>query len=58
MQYRGIGYLFGWWFGFEIMAYAGLVETWVVVLYIVVGIIAIVARIWINSKTSQYDGLF
>lgn len=48
--YRGIGFLMGWAFGMGIMAYAGFVETWLIVLYLVVGIIAIGIKVWSNSR--------
>lgn len=58
MQYRGFGFFVGWVFGMGIMAYAGLVETWLIVLYIVVGIITIFAKVWSNSRTSRYGDYY
>ena len=38
MPYLGTSYLFGWLFGMWIMSYSGLIENWVIVLYLVVGL--------------------
>jgi hypothetical protein len=41
----GLWYLIGWLFGTGIMAIAGLIESWLLTLYLVVGAIALVLKI-------------
>lgn len=54
MPKRGVGFFVGWAFGMGIMVYAGLVETWLIILYIVVGVLTIFLKLWSDSKNSGY----
>lgn len=45
MESWGIGYLIGWLFGMGIMSYSGLVESWLVILYFIVGVLILIQKI-------------
>lgn len=45
MESWGFGFLMGWLFGMWIMSSAGLVESWLFMLYAVVGLIVLIGKI-------------
>jgi hypothetical protein len=49
----GLGFFSGWVIGMGLMAYAGLIEPWLIVVYIGVAIASGVLRLLLN--TSHYD---
>ena len=55
--YWGTGYLFGWWFGFGIMWYSGLVGSLEFAVYSIVLVFVLVTRI-LRHKTRSLPLLF
>jgi len=50
MESWGAGFLIGWLFGMWIMAFSGLVESWLVTLYLAVGGVVLIAKIFQKIK--------
>lgn len=52
MESWGFWYLLGWLFGMWIMSSAGLIESWLFILYVIVGVIVLITKAVQKAKSS------
>jgi len=50
MESWGAWYLIGWMFGMWIMSSAGLVESWLFTIYVIVGVLVLIGKILQKAK--------